>query len=106
LITKARSPREAFELARQYAQHVRPDWHNTNHPDPLPVKEMVMLEVLKAKFTQHANLRAMLVSTGNCRLIERTSNDNYWGDGGNGTGQNRLGFLLEHIRTLIYAGQI
>jgi predicted NAD-dependent protein-ADP-ribosyltransferase YbiA (DUF1768 family) len=32
-------------------------------------------------------------------LVEHTSNDSYWADGGYGSGQNRLGFLLMKIRT-------
>jgi predicted NAD-dependent protein-ADP-ribosyltransferase YbiA (DUF1768 family) len=31
-------------------------------------------------------------------LIEHTVKDKYWADGGNGTGKNRLGFLLMKLR--------
>jgi ribA/ribD-fused uncharacterized protein len=54
--------------------------------------------VLQAKFTQHPNLRSILLGTGDAELIEHTKNDSYWGDGGNGTGKNRLGQLLMELR--------
>ena len=43
-------------------------------------------------------LRAALLDTGSLILVEHTANDRYWGDGGNGTGQNRLGRLLMELR--------
>jgi hypothetical protein len=41
-----------------------------------------MLEVLRAKFTQHATIASVLASTNGARLVEHTENDRYWGDGG------------------------
>ncbi|WP_373458214.1 NADAR domain-containing protein [Paenibacillus harenae] len=41
---------------------------------------------------------SILLSTGDCTIVEHTTNDAYWGDGGNGHGQNRLGTLLMEIR--------
>jgi N-glycosidase YbiA len=32
------------------------------------------------------------------QLVEHTANDSYWGDGGDGSGRNRLGALLEQVR--------
>lgn len=57
-----------------------------------------MLRVLKAKFSQHENLKQILLSTGTQKIIEHTENDNYWGDGGDGTGKNKLGKMLMQIR--------
>ena len=57
-----------------------------------------MREALWAKFSQHADLKALLLSTGNAELIEHTRNDRYWGDAGDGTGKNRLGELLMEVR--------
>jgi len=70
---------------------VRQDW-------PL-VKETVMLEGLIAKFEQHPDLRELLLRTGTCLLVEHANDDEYWGDGGNGSGKNRLGHLLMRVRT-------
>lgn len=69
----------------------RKDWED--------VKEEVMLEGLRAKFRQHPDLRELLLGSGNRLLIEHTRNDDYWGDGGNGAGKNRLGHLLMQVRT-------
>lgn len=60
-----------------------------------------MRRVLRAKFTQHDDLRALLVSTGSARLVETATTDNSvnreWGEV-NGKGQNRLGVLLMELR--------
>ncbi len=63
------------------------------------IKKTVMLKALKAKFNQHYELKEQLISTGNRLLCEYSSNDKYWGDPGDGTGQNTLGELLMVIRT-------
>lgn len=47
---------------------------------------------------QHAELAAMLLATGDAKLVERTENDAYWGDGGDGSGRNMLGRILEEVR--------
>ena len=41
-----------------------------------------MYEAVKAKFTQHAELRRLLLGTGDAKLVEHTALDAYWGDGG------------------------
>jgi ribA/ribD-fused uncharacterized protein len=69
---------------------IRKDWSK--------VKEHVMYDALVAKFTQHKNLKVLLLETGNAILVEFSKKDSYWGDGGNGSGLNRLGALLMHLR--------
>jgi ribA/ribD-fused uncharacterized protein len=60
-----------------------------------------MLRVLMAKFTQHADLRELLLSTGDARLVESATVDNevnrLWGEV-NGLGKNMLGVLLMDVR--------
>jgi len=51
-----------------------------------------------AKFEQHAGLRELLLSTGEAKLVEHTERDDYWGDGGDGSGRNGLGRLLMEVR--------
>jgi N-glycosidase YbiA len=58
-----------------------------------------MLAALRAKFTQHKTLSEVLASTHGARLVEHTSNDRYRGDGGDGSGTNHLGVLLERVRS-------
>lgn len=36
--------------------------------------------------------------TGDAKLVEHTENDDYWGDGGDGSGRNMLGQLLMKVR--------
>ena len=76
-----------------YTWDIVPDWSK--------VKFDRMREVLRAKFTQHDDLRALLLSTGEARLVEmgRTNNavNRTWGEV-NGKGLNMLGVLLMEIR--------
>jgi len=91
-IRAAHSAREAFSLARepQFQQYRRADWAG--------VKDHVMLRGLRAKFSQHPHLRTLLLSTESKPLVEHTVNDSYWADGGDGSGANRLGQLLQTVR--------
>lgn len=90
-IRKARSPMKAAEMGRSRRIRIRPNWDH--------MRDQVMYEALKAKFSQHPELKALLLSTGDHRLVEHTTLDSYWGDGGNGKGQNKLGKLLMRLRT-------
>ena len=67
-----------------------------------------MREVLRAKYTQHEDLRAMLLSTGDARLVESCRTDNpvnrTWGEV-NGKGLNMLGVLLMEIRAELRQGK-
>lgn len=60
-----------------------------------------MRGVLRAKFTQHENLRQLLLATGSARLVEAGTTNNavnrLWGEV-NGKGQNMLGVLLMEVR--------
>ena len=57
-----------------------------------------MRDAVLAKFTQHHDLRDMLLATCDAKLVERTENDAYWGDGGDGSGRNMLGRILMEVR--------
>ncbi|GGJ26054.1 NADAR family protein [Deinococcus roseus] len=84
------SPMKVAQAGRDRKKPLRKDWEE--------VKEQIMLEALRAKFTQHRDLREQLLATGNAELIEHTANDSYWADGGDGHGLNRLGILLMQVR--------
>ena len=62
------------------------------------LRDQVMLDALRAKFSQHAELRETLLGTGDAELVEHTRNDSYWADDGDGSGKNMLGKLLEQVR--------
>lgn len=89
-VRKANKPMLAASMGRDRKRPLRRDWEG--------VKEQVMLEALRAKFTQHEGLKAILLGTGEAVLVEHTANDSYWGDGGDGSGKNRLGQLLMRVR--------
>lgn len=89
-ILKAPTPMKAAEMGRSRKVRIDPSWEKK--------KDQVMLEALRAKFTQHGDLRELLLSTGDAILVEHTENDDYWGDGGDGSGKNRLGKLLMKVR--------
>jgi ribA/ribD-fused uncharacterized protein len=62
------------------------------------VKDNIMRESLRAKFDQHPALKSLLLGTGDAELVDHTTNDRYWADGGDGNGRNRLGQLLMELR--------
>ncbi|MBC1611668.1 DUF1768 domain-containing protein, partial [Listeria welshimeri] len=62
------------------------------------MKDEVMLKAIRAKVEQHSEVKEILLSTGNAILVEHTEKDNYWGDGGDGSGKNRLGKILMKVR--------
>jgi len=68
----------------------RPDWFDVNVE--------VMDTVLRAKFTQHGELREKLLGTGNRELIEDSPDDVFWGIGRDGQGRNELGKALMRLR--------
>jgi N-glycosidase YbiA len=56
-----------------------------------------MRDVVLPKFSQHEELRQLLLSTGDAKIVEHTERDDYWGDGG-GSGKNMLGRILMEVR--------
>ncbi len=92
-IRKANSPMIAARLGRDRKKKLRRDWES--------VKDNVMREAVLAKFTQHEELREILMGTGDAKLVEHTSNDSYWGDGGDGSGRNMLGTILMEVRVKV-----
>lgn len=68
-----------------------------NRKDWEAVKEGVMRKALRAKFSSE-EMKNLLLSTGDAKLIEASPTDFYWGEGDTGQGQNRLGVLLMELR--------
>ena len=98
-IRQLAQPRQAFDFTRdpKVSRWRRSDWES--------IKEDVMYKALLAKFTQHNDLKKLLLGTGERKLIEHSPYDSYWGDGGNGTGMNRLGELLMRLRCELRSGR-
>ncbi len=76
-----------------YYWDVAPGWSKTKFDR--------MRAVLHAKFTQHDDLRDLLLSTKTARLVESATEDNavnrLWGEV-NGEGRNMLGEMLMELR--------
>jgi ribA/ribD-fused uncharacterized protein len=89
-IRQAGKPVIAKSLADKNKAAMRPDWE--------AVKDEVMYRAVRRKFELHAELRALLLATGDEEIAESAPNDYYWGVGREGTGQNRLGKIIERIR--------
>ena len=89
-IRNANSPMLVARMGRDRKRPLRRDWES--------VKVAIMREAVLAKFTQHPELRELLLSTGDAKIVEHTANDDYWGDGGNGSGKNKLGQILMEVR--------
>lgn len=89
-IRKTQSPMIAARMGRDRKKKLRRDWES--------VKVSVMREAVLAKFSQHPELRSLLLSTGDAEIVEHTERDRYWGDGGDGSGKNVLGRILMEVR--------
>lgn len=89
-IKSAATPMLSATLGRTRKRPLRADWE--------AVKDSVMFDAVLAKFSQHDNLAALLLATGNATLVEHTANDAYWGDGADGSGKNQLGQILMQVR--------
>ena len=95
-IQKAATPMKAAELGRTKKIRVRPTWDN--------VKDNIMMEAMRAKFTQYADLKAMLLATEDAQITLHTETDAYWGDGGDGKGLNKMGKILMNVREELQKG--
>lgn len=91
------APGPAAAKARAREVELRPDWED--------VKDGIMLDLLREKFSQEPE-RSILLSTGTQELVEGNWwHDNYWGDCSCGKkvaceapGKNMLGKLLMDVR--------
>lgn len=92
--------REAVRVAPTPGLAKRAAWQGrTEHrEDWEPTKVDAMSRIVRAKLAQHPDLVRELLATGHCELVEHTRRDRVWGDGGDGTGANRLGRILMDAR--------
>ena len=87
------TPGDSARMGRDRSLPLRSDWEE--------VKDDVMRVAVEAKIRQHKDIMALLLATGDSEIIEHTTNDSYWGDGGDGSGKNMLGTILMEIRAKI-----
>ena len=92
-VRQTRTPKDAANMGRDRSLPIRPDWKQ--------VKEHVMQLAVLRKFQTHADIREILLSTGEELLVENSPIDYYWGCGKDGSGKNRLGQILIQVREIL-----
>jgi N-glycosidase YbiA len=85
-----KTPKQAANLGRDRSLPLRADWEQ--------VKDAVMYQAVLQKFSTHADIRAILLGTGDELLVENSPIDYYWGCGKDGSGKNKLGEVLMVVR--------
>lgn len=101
-ILKTPSPKSVKSYGKKVKDFKKEEWEEK--------KDNIMRIALKAKFTQHPELRKKLAETGTKRLGEANPRDKYWGIGTSSDtskavdpskwpGKNVMGKLLEELRT-------
>jgi len=96
-IRAAPSPMVAARMGRSRKRPLRHDWEQA--------KDQIMRDVVRAKFEQHAELRELLLSTGDEEIVEAALKDDYWGCGSAGMGRNMLGIILMETREALRKGE-
>jgi hypothetical protein len=90
------SPLKAARMGRERQRPLRTDWEY--------VKDDVMRRAVRRKFETHADIREILLATGDEIIVESAENDSYWGSGADGQGLNRLGEILMETRQWFRTG--
>ncbi len=94
-IRECSSPNQAKRMGKRVK--LRADWET--------VKIGIMESLVLQKFTNHPELRAALLATGERRLVEgNTWGDVFWGMC-RGRGKNHLGRILMRVRDELARGQ-
>lgn len=89
---------EAFAMGRTVKIEHAAEWDRVGRVEAMKL-------ALSLKFGADKHLRDLLLSTGDDHLVS-IKGDVYWGIGFDGTGQNKLGELLEALRTEIRRGNL
>lgn len=92
-IRLVKTPKAAAKMGRERSRPLRPDWEQ--------VKEFVMQKAVLRKFETHSEIREILLSTGQEEIVENSPIDYYWGCGKDGSGKNRLGYILMAVREIL-----
>lgn len=92
-IRLVKTPKDAAKMGRERTRPLRQDWEQ--------VKDDIMRQAVLCKFTTHADIKEILLDTGNQELIENSPIDWYWGCGSDGTGKNMLGIILMEVREIL-----
>lgn len=92
-IRQVKTPKDAARMGRDRSRPLRPDWEQ--------VKDDIMGKAVLRKFETHADIRDILLSTGDELIVENSPIDYYWGCGADGSGTNMLGQILMEVREML-----
>jgi N-glycosidase YbiA len=104
-IRAAETPGLAKRLAAQPTASTRAaqkSWFRKNGISPRSDWHDAKLDIMRrgddAKFSQHPDLAALLLATGDSQLIEDSPSEPFWGTGPDGEGHNFSGRVLMEVR--------
>jgi hypothetical protein len=89
-VINSATPSLCAKIGRDREKTLREDWEE--------IKDDIMYNALKLKFSQNFFIKNILLSTAEEELIEDSPVDSYWGCGSDGLGKNMLGKLLMKLR--------
>jgi hypothetical protein len=89
----AKTPHIAKMMGNDRAHPLRDDWQT--------VKDDIMRLAVRRKFEAHADIREILLSTGDLPIVEDSPYDYYWGCGAERTGRNMLRNILVETRSIL-----
>jgi hypothetical protein len=92
-IRLASNPMQAANMGRDRNKPLRKDWEG--------VKDDVMRRAVLEKFKANKDIQQILILTGEDEIVEKTTNDYYWGCGSNESGRNMLGKILMETREIL-----
>lgn len=92
-IRQAKTPKDAATMGRERSRPLRQDWEQ--------VKDDIMRKCVLRKFETHADIREILLATGDEEIVENAPGDYYWGCGKDGSGKNMLGQILMEVREIL-----
>lgn len=92
-IRQAKTPKDAAKMGRERSRPLRKDWEQ--------VKDDIMRKAVLCKFETHADIREILLATGDEEIVENAPGDYYWGCGKDGSGKNMLGQILMEVREIL-----
>ena len=92
-IRQAKTPKDAAQMGRDRSRPLRKDWEK--------VKDDIMRKAVLRKFETHAEIREILLATGDEEIVENSPSDYYWGCGKDGSGKNMLGQILMEVREIL-----
>ncbi|MDJ0619907.1 MAG: NADAR family protein [Calothrix sp. MO_192.B10] len=92
-IREVKTPKEAAKMGRSRKHPLRSDWEQ--------VKDEIMQQAVLCKFQTHADIRELLLGTGDELIVENSPVDYYWGCGADGSGKNKLGEVLMTVRGIL-----